>query len=377
MCKCIAPHRNPSLCKQTIHMNALGTTFKVTSFGESHGDYIGCVIEGCPAGLSLDLTRIQQHVDRRKTNQSDFSSARQEEDIVQLVSGVYEGVTLGSPIAILIKNKDAQSSDYDHLKNIYRPGHADFTTQLKYGVRDHRGGGRSSIRITAALVAAGEIARQLLAHRLPINISAFVTQIGTVQWQATDANYAQSQIEASPVRCPDTATSAQMLAHIEDIRAKGDTLGGVIQCEVKGLPVGLGEPLFGKLQAQLAHAMLNINTVKGFEYGEGFTAATMTGSEHNDAFSSNAQGILPASNHHGGILGGISTGMPITFRVAFKPISSIQQTQQTVNADGEQVSLRIEGRHDVCAVPRAVPIVEAYTAIVLADLYLQSKLNQL
>ena len=358
-------------------MNALGSTFKVTSFGESHGEYIGCVIEGCPAGLTIDIAGIQQQVDRRKTNQNDFSSPRQEDDLVQLVSGVYESVTLGSPIAILIKNKDAKPSDYDHLKDTYRPGHADFTTQLKYGVRDHRGGGRSSIRITAALVAAGEIARQLLVHSMPIDIKAFVTQIGSVQWNVRNEAISQSQIEASHVRCPDIATSAQMLAHIEDIRAKGDTLGGVIQCEVKGLPVGLGEPLFGKLQAQLAHAMLNINTVKGFEYGEGFTAATMTGSEHNDAFGKTAQGIAPMSNHHGGILGGISTGMPITFRVAFKPISSIQQTQQTVNAEGEQVSLRIEGRHDVCAVPRAVPIVEAYTAIVLADLYLQSKLNQL
>jgi chorismate synthase len=358
-------------------MNALGSTFKVTSFGESHGEYIGCVIEGCPAGLTLDLAGIQQQVDRRKTNQSEFSSPRQEDDLVQLVSGVYESVTLGSPIAILIKNKDAKPGDYNHLKDTYRPGHADFTTQLKYGVRDHRGGGRSSIRITAALVAAGEIARQLLAHSMPIDIKAFVTQIGSVQWHVKNEAISQSQIEASLVRCPDTTTSEQMLANIEDIRAKGDTLGGVIQCEVKGLPVGLGEPLFGKLQAQLAHAMLNINTVKGFEYGEGFTAATMTGSEHNDAFGKTEQGIAPMSNHHGGILGGISTGMPITFRVAFKPISSIQQSQQTVNADGEQVSLRIEGRHDVCAVPRAVPIVEAYTAIVLADLYLQSKLNQL
>ncbi|MBK7040761.1 MAG: chorismate synthase [Bacteroidetes bacterium] len=353
-------------------MNALGNLFKVTSFGESHGALVGCVLEGCPAGLLLDIALIQKAVDKRKTGQHFYASARKETDTVRIVSGVFESKTLGTPIGILIQNENAQSADYDHLKNVYRPGHADAAYDMKYGYRDHRGGGRSSIRVTAPMVAAGEIARQLLCHYFPLETITYVTQIGNVTL-GEPFEASQSAIQQSAVSCPDKATTEAMLQLIADTAEAGDTLGGAIRCIIKNLPAGIGEPIFGKLQAQLAHAMLNINTVKAFEYGTGTLSAGMKGSAHNDAFISDGNTISMESNRHGGILGGISTGMDIGFKVTLKPISSIQQTQRTINKQLQTASIQIGGRHDVCAVPRAIPIVEAYTYMVLADLWLHHK----
>lgn len=358
-------------------MNTLGHLFKVTSFGESHGEYVGCVIEGCPAGLILDVEKIQLAVDKRKTGKQDFASARNEADKVEIISGIFEGKTLGSPICILIKNKDAQSADYDALKNVYRPGHADYTMDVKYGHRDHRGGGRSSIRVTAPLVAAGEIANQLLQLQHGVDVIAYVCQIGKVQCELSGEHFDKIKIEKSPVRCPNEFVSNEMIALIEKVKLEGDTLGGKINVQIKGLPVGFGEPLFGKLQASLAHAMMSINTVKGFEYGDGFLSAEKKGSENNDIFTMINGEVHTMTNHNGGILGGISNGMDINFSVAFKPISSIAKSQLTITKDGEKTQLEIKGRHDVCAVPRAIPIVEAYTSIILADAFLQHKLNKI
>lgn len=357
-------------------MNTLGNQFKVSSFGESHGAYVGSVIEGCPAGLRLNMKKIQEAVDKRKTNQTVFSSTRNESDQVQIISGVFEGITLGSPICILIKNEDARSSDYDELKNIFRPGHADFSYQTKYGIRDYRGGGRSSIRLTASMVAAGEIASQLLHHFFDYENLTYVSQIGNISMsEKTDIQ--KKWIDASVVKCPNEETTQKMLQIIEEAKQQGDTLGGAISCVLKNIPAGLGEPIFGKLQAQLAHAMMNINTAKAFEYGEGKASATMKGSQHNDLFFATEKQVKTQTNHHGGILGGISTGMDIYFSVYFKPISSIQQTQQTINQDLEETKIHIRGRHDVCAVPRAISIVEAYTHIVFADLFLQNQKSKL
>lgn len=357
-------------------MNSLGQLFKVTSFGESHGAYVGCIIEGCPAGLMIDANAIQLMVNKRRTNQNFHSSARNEEDRVQIISGVFEGQTIGSPIVILIQNQDAKSEDYKILKNIYRPGHADYSYQIKYGIRDYRGGGRSSIRITAPMVAAGEVANQLLQHSIHLQVKSYVSAIGEV---ALPLKYEVdlSQIDASPLRCPSFEISALMHEEISKAKSDGDTLGGAISCKIVGLPSGFGEPVYGKLQAMLASAMMNINTAKAFEYGLGKASASIRGSKNNDNFKMYNGEIVPASNKHGGILGGISTGEDICFTVYFKPISSIQQVQTTIDEKGNEVELNVGGRHDVCAIPRAVPIVEAYTNIVLADLYLHSRLNTL
>lgn len=357
-------------------MNSLGTIFKVTSFGESHGSHVGCIVEGCPAGLAIDIDLLQQAVDKRKTNQDNFSSARKESDSIEIVSGVFENKTLGSPICILIKNEDAKSADYDELKDKFRPGHADFSYHSKYTHRDHRGGGRSSIRITAPMVAAGELARQFLADYVDMEMLTYVSQIGNVIL-SENIQIEKSSIEKSSVKCPDENTTNEMLALIEKIKSEGDTLGGAISCIVKNIPAGLGEPVFGKLQAQLALAMLNINTVKAFEYGDGMHAASMKGSEHNDIFIKKENSIETETNHHGGILGGVSTGMDIRFKVFFKPISSIQKEQQIIDKDMKLTGIEIKGRHDVCAVPRAVAIVEAYTNIILADLFLHNKLSKI
>lgn len=354
-------------------MNQLGRLFSVTSFGESHGPAVGCVIQGCPAGLPIDFNHIQEQVDRRKTGQHQFASPRKESDNVQILSGVYDGKSLGSPIALLIENTDARSSDYDALKDTFRPGHADWTTQLKYGHRDHRGGGRSSIRITAPMVAAGAVAKQLLQQVANIEWCVFVSQIGSVSTSMLQADIAS--IDASPLRCPDAQATKAMLQEIDTCQEQGDTLGGRIHCHITGVPTGWGEPVFNKLQAALGHAMLSINTVKGVSFGEGFAAAGLRGSEHNDQFVIENGQLKTVSNKAGGILGGISTGEPITIDIAFKPISSIKQTQVGATVDGNTTSLQIEGRHDVCAVPRAVPIVEAYIAIVLADFYLHHQLQ--
>ena len=354
-------------------MNQLGRLFSVTSFGESHGAAVGCVIEGCPAGIPVNFDQIQYHVDRRKTGQHSFSSPRKESDKVQVLSGIFEGRTLGSPIALLIENADARSSDYDALQSVFRPGHADWTNQLKYGHRDHRGGGRSSIRITAPMVAAGAIARQLLQQVASIDFNVFVTQIGNVFTPMIDAD--SDTIESSPLRCPDNEATQAMLSEITLCQEMGDTLGGKIHCCIKGVPAGWGEPVFNKVHAALGHAMLSINTVKGVSFGEGFDAARQRGSEHNDQFVYQEGQLKTATNKAGGILGGITTGAPIHMDIAFKPISSIQQKQSAAQLDGTITPLEIGGRHDVCAVPRAVPIVEAYIAIILADFYLHQQLQ--
>jgi len=360
-------------------LNTLGNIFKVHSFGESHGPAVGAVIDGCPAGLALDMVAIQQAVDKRKTGQHSFSSARKEDDVVEILSGVFEGKTLGTPICILIKNKDARSKDYDNIKNVYRPGHADFTYQKKYGYRDYRGGGRSSIRITAPMVAAGEIARQLNTELTKTKTIVFVSQIGRAKYDVSnlsETGLSKEEIiflNSSDKNLVQSDFEKQVDKEIETTMVDGDTLGGRITTLIENLPVGIGEPIFGKLQAELSYAILSINTVKAVEFGEGIKAAAIKGSEHNDEFVLKAEKAATQTNHHGGILGGISTGERINFSVYFKPISSIRKEQQTLNEKGEAVEIKIEGRHDVCAVPRAVPIVEAYTNIVLADLILKNR----
>jgi len=360
-------------------MNSFGHLFKVSSFGESHGSHVGCVIDGCPAGLLLDKAKIQEQVDRRKTNQSSFATTRNEEDTIEIISGVFENTTTGSPITILIRNKDAHSADYDELREVFRPNHADFTYQSKYGIRDHRGGGRSSVRISAPLVAAGAIATQLMRTESAVKTTAYVSRIGNISIldRHNYLHFDLTTIDSNEVRCPDKEVSSKMIQHIEEVKAEGDTLGGIITCVIQQVPVGLGEPIFSKLQAELSAAMLAINSVKGFEYGYGFDSTSMKGSEYNDLFENSEKGITTTTNFSGGIQGGISNGMDIYFHVAFKPISGIQKKQQTVNRDGETVTIEIGGRHDVCAVPRAVPIVEAYTNIVLANAFLHSKLSKI
>jgi chorismate synthase len=357
-------------------VNSIGQLFRVTSFGESHGSHVGCVIDGCPAGLSVDEDAIQTQVNRRKTGMQHFATQRAESDKVEIISGLFEGKTTGSPITILMANTDSKPADYDVLRELYRPNHADYTYQQKYQHRDHRGGGRSSIRITAPLVAAGDIARQVMQK---VEVYAFVSQIGEVSMSEKYAipNESLHQIDESIVRCPDPHITQQMLAQIDFAKQNGDTLGGVITCVVKGVPAGWGDPVFAKLQAKLAHAMLSINSVKGFEYGFGFDSAAMLGSVYNDQFEQHDTMIRTKTNHSGGIQGGISNGMDIYFRVAFKPISSIQQQQDMLHISGQISPYTISGRHDVCAVPRAVPIVEAYTFMVLADAFLIQKNNTL
>ena len=356
-------------------MNTLGNILKLTSFGESHGAMVGCVLDGLPAGVLLSEDEIQKQVNRRKAGQSTFDSPRKEEDKVVLVSGLVNGMTTGTPIGMLIPNQQQRSSDYDHLKDVYRPNHADYTYDKKYGHRDRLGGGRSSIRITAPIVAAGDIARQYLATQCDICITAYVVQIGGV---GLEQNHDYSTLHLHAIdevstRCPDKQAHQRMQSEIEKAKNSGDTLGGIIRCVIQQVPVGLGEPIFGKLQAQLANAMFAINTVKGFEYGDGFRSASQTGSAHNDSFWKDGELVKTKSNFSGGIQGGISNGMDIYFNVAFKPISSIHQKQKTIQTQGQEIEIEISGRHDVCAVPRAIPIIEAYANLVMADVLLQSK----
>jgi chorismate synthase len=350
-------------------MNTFGRLFRVTTFGESHGAGIGVVIDGLPGNLPVDLEKVQQALWRRRPGQSPYTSPRQEEDRVEVLSGLYEGKTTGAPLTLWIANRDAQSKDYQVLEQLYRPSHADYTYAVKYGHRDPRGGGRSSARETAARVAAGSVAQQMLQAFLPeLRILAWTMAIGPYEmevWPATP-----EAVEASPVRCPDPAVSAQIEAYLRRLIEEGDTVGGVIACRVEGLPAGLGEPIYDKLSARLAYAMLSINAAKAFEIGEGFRAAQMRGSAHNDPFGVEGGQIRPQTNHAGGVLGGISTGMPLFFRVGFKPIATLRRPQRTVTTTGEETSFVAQGRHDPCPVPRAVPIVEAMTAIVLADFYL-------
>jgi len=350
-------------------MNTFGRLFRITTFGESHGAGIGVVIDGLPGNLPIDLERVQEALWRRRPGQNPYTSPRQEKDKVEVLSGLYQGKTTGAPLTLWIPNTDARSADYEPLETIYRPSHADYTYAVKYGHRDPRGGGRSSARETAARVAAGAIAQQVLRRFLPeLTIIAWTAAIGPYQTEERPST--PDVVEASPVRCPDPLISAQIEAYLTQLVEEGDTTGGIIACEVRGLPAGLGEPIYDKLHARLAYAMLSINAAKAFEIGEGFRGAGMQGSVHNDPFIQEGGEIRPQTNHAGGVLGGISTGAPLFFRVGFKPIATLRKPQLTVNAAGEMVTLAAGGRHDPCPVPRAVPTVEAMAALVLADFYL-------
>ena len=352
--------------------SSYGQIFKLTTFGESHGVAIGGIIEGFPSNFSIDLTAIQNALNERRPGQNQLVTPRHEADQVQFLSGIFEGKSTGSPIAFQIQNQDQQSKDYQALKEVFRPSHADYTYQLKYGIRDHRGGGRSSARETACRVVAGALAAQVLEH-LGIESACYVDQIGPIQLQNADW-YNKQQIEASLLRCPDPELSEQMHNYIASLQKDGDTSGGAIRCILRGVPAGWGEPVFDKLHAELGKAMLSINAVKGFEIGSGFAAVSMKGSSHNDQF--NADGSTQ-TNYSGGIQGGISNGMPISFRVAFKPVASIKIPQETLQQNGELKPHSIEGRHDACVVPRAVPIVTAMAQIVLLDFYLRQQRNTL
>lgn len=347
--------------------NSFGNLFKLTTFGESHGKAIGGIIDGCPPGITLDVSAIQQELNRRKPGQSKIVTQRKEPDQVQFLSGIFEGVTTGTPIGFIIENTNQKSKDYSHIKDQYRPSHADYVYDKKYGIRDYRGGGRSSARETASRVVAGAIAKQMLAG---IKINAFVSSVGDVFINKPYQELDFSNTENNPVRCPDEDSAAKMEAYIKEIKKQGDTVGGTITCVLQNVPVGLGEPVFDKLHAELGKAMLSINAVKGFEYGSGFCGAKMRGSEHNDIF--NADGSTK-TNLSGGIQGGISNGMDIYFRVAFKPVATIMQKQKTIDKVGNIVEMQGKGRHDPCVVPRAVPIVEAMAALVLADYMLINK----
>jgi len=351
--------------------NTFGNFFKLTTFGESHGEAIGGVIDGCPAGVSIDLDAIENQMMRRRPGQSAIVTQRKEADTVRFLSGIFEGKTTGSPIGFIIENTNQKSADYTHIKDSYRPSHADYTFDKKYGHRDYRGGGRSSARETACRVAAGAIASQLLGA---IAITGFVSSVGDLTLEKPYQELDFNTVDSNVVRCPDAEMASKMIAKIKEIKKQGDTIGGIITCVIQNVPVGLGEPVFDKLHAQLGKAMLSINAVKGFEFGSGFKGATMNGSEHNDLFN---QDGTTKSNLSGGVQGGISNGMDIYFRVAFKPVATIMQKQQTINSKGEKVEMQGKGRHDPCVVPRAVPIVEAMAALTIADFWLANKLSKL
>jgi len=356
--------------------NTFGNIFRLTTFGESHGSAIGGVIDGCPAGLEIDTDFIQKELDRRRPGQSEITTPRDEKDKVEMLSGIFEGKTTGTPIAFIIYNKDQNPKDYDHLKNLYRPSHADFTYDKKYGIRDYRGGGRSSARETAARVVGGSIAKFILQTQ-NINIQAYVSQIGHVILEKDYPSLNLELTEKSAVRCPDEKISDEMINLIEKLKSEGDSTGGTITCVIKEVSPGIGEPVFDKLHADLAKAMLSINAVKGFEYGSGFKSASMKGSEHNDTFIKEGDRITTETNYSGGIQGGISTGQDIYFRVAFKPVATIMSEQMTIDKNGNKQKLKGKGRHDVCIVPRAVPIVESMAALVIADHFLRNKVSRL
>lgn len=361
--------------------NTIGSVFRLTTFGESHGPAIGGVVDGCPAGLGIDISFIQHELLRRRPGFAPGASPRKEEDPIEIVSGVHQGKSIGTPIAFLIHSQDQKSEDYEHLKNVFRPGHADYTYHQKYGIRDVRGGGRASARETAARVVAGAIAK-LLLRSVDVSIQGYVSSIGPIMLEADPQQLDLTHTEKSLVRCPDDAVSAKMLEYVESVRKQGDTTGGMVTCIIKGVPPGWGEPVFDKLQADLAKAMLSINAVKGFEYGSGFQGAGMLGSQHNDIFETRTsvnpsqQQIRTRTNFSGGIQGGISNGEDIYFRVAFKPVSSIMKNQSSVDTYGQKSIIEAKGRHDVCVVPRAVPIVEAMAAIILADHYLRGLVSK-
>ena len=351
-------------------MNTFGELLRLTTFGESHGPGVGGVIDGMPPGVEVDLDFIQHELDRRRPGQSALTTARKEGDKVEILSGVFEGKTTGCPIGFLVRNENQHSNDYDNLRNLFRPSHADFTYFKKYGLRDHRGGGRTSARETIARVVGGAFAK-LALRRLGISITAYTSQVGHIALSGTYADLDLSLVESNPVRCPDEKVAEEMAKLIAEVKAEGDTIGGIISCVVKGCPPGLGEPVFGKLHARLGAAMLSINAVKGFEYGAGFAGVTQRGSEQNDVFVRRSDGSIGTlTNRSGGIQGGISNGEDIYFRVAFKPVATLLREQQTVDIAGNAVSVKARGRHDPCVLPRAVPIVEAMTSMVLLDSYM-------
>lgn len=352
--------------------NTFGQIFRLTTFGESHGPAIGGIIDGCPPLVDIEEAFIRTEMARRRPGQSSISTTRNEDDGFQILSGIFDGKTTGTPIAFIIPNKDQKSADYSHIKDTYRPSHADYTYEKKYGIRDYKGGGRSSARETAARVFAGAIAK-LILRNAGCSIQAYVSQVGPVAVTQPYTALDLSKTENNIVRCPDEAIANQMIAAIEQARAEGDTLGGIITCVVKGTPLGLGEPVFDKLHAELAKAVLSINATRGFEFGSGFAAAALKGSEHNDAFLPKGNEHLTATNLSGGIQGGIANGEDIYFRVAFKPVATIMQKQQTIDKEGKAVELEAQGRHDPCVVPRAVPIVEAMAALTLVDHLLRYK----
>lgn len=347
--------------------NSFGTLYKVSTFGESHGEALGGVIDGCPPGITIDLEAIEYEMSRRKPGQSSIVTQRKEPDAVQFLSGIFEGKTTGTPIGFIIPNTNQKSDDYSHIKDSYRPSHADYVYDKKYGFRDYRGGGRSSARETASRVVAGAIAKQILPN---IKIHAYVSSVGDLFLEKPYQELDFSTIEDNPVRCPDPEMAQRMEDYIKEIRKQGDTVGGTVTCVIQNVPIGLGEPVFDKLHAELGKAMLSINAVKGFEYGSGFCGAKMKGSDHNDKYNSDG---TTQTNLSGGIQGGISNGMDIYFRIAFKPVATIMQKQETIDNEGNYVEMIGKGRHDPCVVPRAVPIVEAMAAMVLADFYLINK----
>jgi chorismate synthase len=355
--------------------NSYGKIFRITTFGESHGPAIGVIIDGCPAGLAIDESFIQSELSRRKPGQSRITTQRKEEDILTILSGVFEGVSTGMPIAMSIGNQDQRSKDYSHIARSFRPSHADFTYETKYGVRDYRGGGRSSARETAARVAGGAVAK-LFLRKYGVSIHAYVSQVGDLKaphFSQLDLSKAEDNI----VRCPDPATADKMIELIDQVRLERDTIGGVVTCVIENVPPGIGEPVFDKLHAELGKAMLSINAVKGFEYGSGFDGIRMRGSQHNDAFYQEGERVRTRTNYSGGIQGGISNGEPIYFNVAFKPVATIMQDQESVDTEGNTVTVSGKGRHDPCVVPRAVPIVESMAALVIADFLLQARTTRI
>lgn len=355
--------------------NTIGTIFKLTSFGESHGVAVGGIVEGFPAGFAIDFKHVQQELDLRKPGQSSITTPRVEADSAEFLSGIFEGKTTGAPIAFVIKNNSADSSAYDHLRDVYRPSHADYTYEKKYGIRDYRGGGRSSARETAARVVAGAFAKQYL-KTLGIEVFAYVSQVRDVILEKRYTDLDLSKIFDNNVRCPDSEVAAQMSEIIESAKTEGDSLGGIVTCLVKNVPSGLGEPVFGKINAEIGKGVLSIPAVKGIEFGSGFSSVTMKGSFHNDAFVNENGLVKTKTNNSGGIQGGISNGEDILFRTAFKPVASISKDQETVDKNGKNIHISIQGRHDPCVLPRAVPVVSAMTAMVILDLYLQNKIYQ-
>ena len=358
--------------------NTFGTLFTLTTFGESHGEAVGGVVDGMPAGVRIDMDFIQHELDRRRPGQSSITTSRKESDRVELLSGVFEGVTTGCPIGFIVRNQNQHSQDYENLRTLFRPSHADFTYYNKYGTRDHRGGGRSSARITISRVVGGALAK-LVLQQLGISVTAYTSQVGPIAIDKDYRHYDLAMAEQNAVRCPDPEKAKEMEALIQEVKAEGDTIGGIITCVVKGCPAGLGEPEFGKLHAALGHAMLSINAVKGFEYGEGFAGVTQRGSEQNDVFLASqhpTHAVTTATNHSGGIQGGITNGQDIYMRIAFKPVATLLREQQTVDVEGNPTTFTAKGRHDPCVLPRAVPVVEAMAAMTILDYYLCYKTSK-